>query len=339
MTGPSTQVKERPQKLSTAQMLHLMRLETQQALRNGQPVSCMVIGLDGFEGPDALGACRELMPPLFRILKVATFETGVRGLGVFTERLQVAIFPYLAPKRAEVLAGELLERARELSDPRPESGQAVTISIGISHNQHKEATSFETIVEEAERGMEMARSGGGDRFLLARDIESELDQLQDELQEQIREIQEFQDVQLSEQDGLEESWGKKLIEQTLALFENEPEKSGAVLRLQKAVMSLITTEISNWRNSSSVRRMIESHKQVDMLERRVNKLTESLGVTESELKRIAALKNIDLGISSIYRTVQGISDDDSLAEQKKELLKDIFEANLELREELAAKDS
>jgi hypothetical protein len=68
----------------------------------------------------------------------------------------------------------------------------------------------------------------------------------------------------------------------------------------------------------------------------VAKLTESLGLTEAELKRVAAMKNIDLGISSIYRNVQGLSGGEAGAEQKKEMLKNVFEANVALRAQLAS---
>jgi hypothetical protein len=82
--------------------------------------------------------------------------------------------------------------------------------------------------------------------------------------------------------------------------------------------------------------MIESQRTIGQLERRVAKLTESLGLTEAELKRVAAMKNIDLGISSIYRNVQGLSGGEAGAEQKKEMLKNVFEANVALRAQLAS---
>ena len=61
-----------------------------------------------------------------------------------------------------------------------------------------------------------------------------------------------------------------------------------------------------------------------------SKLTDLLDVTETELKRVAAMKDIDTGIASIYRTVQGIGVDEEGAEVKQELMKSIFEANLAL---------
>jgi hypothetical protein len=102
------------------------------------------------------------------------------------------------------------------------------------------------------------------------------------------------------------------------------------------VIALLKSELAAWRETSTASRMIESQKTIDNLERRVVKLTESLGLTEAELKRVAQMKNIDLGVASIYRNVQGLSADEACAEQKREMLKNVFESNVALRAQLAS---
>ncbi|HUR28960.1 MAG TPA: hypothetical protein VM509_12295, partial [Planctomycetota bacterium] len=72
--------------------------------------------------------------------------------------------------------------------------------------------------------------------------------------------------------------------------------------------------------------------QVDMLERRIAKLTAQLAEAEAAIQRIAKMKNIDLGIASIYRTVQGLSDEEDALALKQELMQKIFEANFELKQ-------
>jgi hypothetical protein len=74
---------------------------------------------------------------------------------------------------------------------------------------------------------------------------------------------------------------------------------------------------------------------IDQLERRIAKLTHLLGITEDELRRVAGMKNIDLGIASIYRTVQGLSDDAVQKEKKRVMMREIFQANLELKKRLS----
>jgi Mrp family chromosome partitioning ATPase len=75
----------------------------------------------------------------------------------------------------------------------------------------------------------------------------------------------------------------------------------------------------------------EHRRRMDVLERRIAKLTSSLTDTEAALRRVAAAKNIDIGLSSIYRTVQGLTAEDSSFRAKKDLLRRIFQSNLELQ--------
>jgi len=319
------------QRLSTAQMLHLMRLEMERALRHGYPISALVLGLDGFEEEHHLPWRRSAMPAIFQELKAVTFQNDVRGLGVWTERFQLAVFPHVTPDRLQVLADAVLQRAHALKVPGLPEDEALTVSAGIAHNLHPGPKSFETLIEEAETGMGLAQSSGGNKVVLAREVERELDRLREEVDGQIQEIQDFQKKLFGDLDNKEELWGNQLISKVIELFRREPEKSEGVLRVEKEVIALLKAEVATWRETSTASRMIESQKTIDQLERRVAKLTESLGLTEAELKRVAALKNIDLGISSIYRNVQGLSGDDAGAEQKKEMLKNIFESNIALR--------
>ncbi len=324
------------QKLSTAQMLHLMRLEMDRALRHEYAISCMVIGLDGYRDEELRPARMAVMPAVFHQLKEVTFANDVRGLGIWTERFVLAVFPHVTPEKIADLGGQMIERASTVSLPF-EDAPPITLSVGISHNLHPGPMSFETLVEEAEMGNELASGAGGNRYVQARDVETELDRLREELEQQIEDIQDHQEKLFGDQSGEEETWAKNLVQQVVAVFEQEPEQSEGVLRLQKEVIALLKSELQIWRESSTVSRLLESQGQVDLLERRVRKLTDNLGVTEHELKRVASAKNIDLGVSSIYRTVQGLDAGDANAEQKREMLKNIFEANLELQGKTASK--
>ena len=71
--------------------------------------------------------------------------------------------------------------------------------------------------------------------------------------------------------------------------------------------------------------------EVENLQRRIEKLTSSLDQTEHRLRQVAAMKDIDDGISSIYREVQGLKTEDNAFGKKKELMSAIFEANMRLQ--------
>lgn len=337
---PTTEVAATPgtapkQRLSTAQMLHLMRLEMDRALKHGYPISALVVGLDGFDEEHHLPWRRALMPAIFRELKAVTFQNDVRGLGVWTERFQLAIFPHVTPDRLIKLAEDVLARGAGLRVPGVPEDARFTLSAGIAHNLHPGPMSFDTLIEEAETGMGIAQTGGGNRIVQAREVERELDKLREEVDSQIQEIQEFQSKLFADVESKEELWGNQLITKVIELFKREQRTEG-VLRVEKEVIALLKSELAAWRETSTASRMIESQKTIDNLERRVAKLTESLGLTEAELKRVALLKNIDLGVASIYRNVQGLSADQAGAEQKKEMLKNVFEANMALRAQLAS---
>jgi hypothetical protein len=66
-------------------------------------------------------------------------------------------------------------------------------------------------------------------------------------------------------------------------------------------------------------------------ERRVAKLVESLERTEQVLARVAASKDLEEGIESVFRSVQGLSHGEHGFERKQALLQSIFESNQSLR--------
>lgn len=75
--------------------------------------------------------------------------------------------------------------------------------------------------------------------------------------------------------------------------------------------------------------------QIDLLERRIAKLTRMLEQTEADLMRVGAMKDVDVGFASIYRGVQGLSSREDALVLKRSLMRDIFEANLELKTAMA----
>ncbi|HTF88636.1 MAG TPA: hypothetical protein VK843_09520 [Planctomycetota bacterium] len=84
---------------------------------------------------------------------------------------------------------------------------------------------------------------------------------------------------------------------------------------------------------------VEHRREVEMLERRIAKLTQQLEATEADLQRMAAAKGIDLGLASIYRSVQGLSPQEEALALKKDLMQKIFQANLELKQSMEQRSS
>ncbi len=106
---------------------------------------------------------------------------------------------------------------------------------------------------------------------------------------------------------------------------------GDSAKIREKITELALGSMQGQREKSIDAQMAEHRDQVDGFERRIAKLTNSLELTEEELKKMAKAKNIDLGVGSIYRSVQGLSGEDNDYETKKELMSSIFAANLALQ--------
>lgn len=101
--------------------------------------------------------------------------------------------------------------------------------------------------------------------------------------------------------------------------------------LEQKLMELVMDAVSGERQSAEAARKALRDREVDNLQRRVNKLTETLAVTEHRLQQVSAMKAVDGGISSLYRQVQGLADGEDQVGKKKELMAEIFKANLKLQ--------
>ena len=80
----------------------------------------------------------------------------------------------------------------------------------------------------------------------------------------------------------------------------------------------------------------QSANEIGLLERRISKLCKHLGQTEQELARVLKMKDLDPGVASVYRTVQGLNPETDAREQKAKLMNQIFDANVKLREDRAS---
>jgi hypothetical protein len=107
--------------------------------------------------------------------------------------------------------------------------------------------------------------------------------------------------------------------------------NASIVDAEDRVMALVMDIVAGERHSADEARRALQDKEVSTLQRRIKKLSESLDQTEQRLQSVAAMKNIDSGISSIYREVQGVSLADHHAGKKKDLMAEIFKANLKLQ--------
>ncbi len=106
--------------------------------------------------------------------------------------------------------------------------------------------------------------------------------------------------------------------------------------LEREVIALSVAELRRERAAGSSARLTEQAKSIELLERRISKLTLLLGKTEQELTAARRRASADPGVASVYDSVQGLDEDDNAFAKKAELITSIFEANMAMKDELEA---
>lgn len=318
--------------LSVAQMLHVMRVEFHRARSQRYPLVCAMLCVDGIDaiaersGYAAKQACLRAAYDLMRTL---CRERAYIGMALMAGERIMAVFPNLTPQRAGDLGRELCERARTTKLPgEGDGGATLSLSVGMAHNLLAETnSSFEGIVQIAGRALSMARDGEGGKSFLWREAEAELEQLRDELAERKKAFEEQHAVLEEEVSAVGDLQKSEVLDRLQALFAGV-QRTDELAELEKRVLALAAKELYEERQKAVQATVAEHRKMIDQLERRIAKLTQILGVTEEELKRVMAMKAIDPGVASIFREVQGLSATDQQAETKKAMMGEIFKANL-----------
>lgn len=102
--------------------------------------------------------------------------------------------------------------------------------------------------------------------------------------------------------------------------------------LQESLVAYVLASARTQRWEHVKDRLGEHRRQIDLMERRIHKLTATLDRTEKALQHVIHTRQLDeAGIASIYREVQGLSVLDEQLQAKREMLKAIFDANVELQ--------
>ena len=320
---------------------HLMRIEFERSQRHALPLVCLLIGVDRLGAlQDLYGreAREEILSAVLGALKRITREHDLL-CGLQDDRI-VALFPHAQPEIGALLARKLLEAARELRFEREGRSLRISFSIGVAHNRHRDAISFDTLVAVAEEGLAVADAAGGDRF-----VETELYQLVEQ-QRRARELAAQRAAEGAPSAPAAPSatpagpvsrapaLGDTLLDVLAAMGVTVDDPNA----LDRESLSRLLFRLQDERKppvaATQHSELVLERRKNDVLERRITKLATRLGATEEELKRIAAMKNIDLGVASIYRDIQGLGGDASQAERKREMMKEIFTANFQMKREI-----
>lgn len=183
---------------------------------------------------------------------------------------------------------------------------------------------FERLLEhtrELERAREEAESA-------RKELEQEVDRLRLQLRESQGELegQRQRIQQHAEAHALLKE--HQLAEAVRTLFATADPALGA---LQEDVIRLVAEHVEEVRARALAAAMEERDEEVQRLRRRVGKLAETLEKAEHSLQRHYAGAPLEDGISSVFRSVQGLDRGDPQFETKSDALADIFLANRKLQ--------
>ncbi len=310
---------------SVEEVRALMHIEFERATRYNYALCCVLVQVDRLADTAAYHGQEVKDDILGAVIDLVRRETRAGDiLGCLVEDRLLVVLPHTTPREVGFMLSRLLGGARDLRFQRGGRTQSITLSIGVSNNQHPDARNFETLERVAEEGAAVAEAGGGDRF-----VETELYALHDKQRIAPDPTQEaaLQPVtgefggedyrerlgELMAKDGNLERAASKLAEEILARAMREAQEAEAL------------------EPSLSDDREQDYQREIDNLQRRVAKLTNSLGITEGEIARLQNAGDVEAGVASLYRNVQGLNSADVRAELKQDLMSAIFEANLDMK--------
>lgn len=323
-----------------AQIQHLMRVEFDRAQRYRYGLVLLVVGIDRLEQLQDLYGSElrdQVHGALVGLLKSATRASDALGC-LLDDRILVLV-PHTPPEGAAVMAKRVLDGMRALTFDCDGRSTRVTVSIGGAHNARKGDFAFDTLLEVGTAGLKVARDGGGNRY-----VHSELYEFFEKKRARERADQEAAapaavraplpiagaPAAAAIGDGVPHILGEK-IRDMFGLSEND---SALLAKIEQEVVTSALREMKLELEKVLVESKSEHQRQIETLERRITKLSDSLGMTEAELQRALTQKTVDPGVASIYKTVQGLSSNDVQVQLKKALMSKIFEANVELRKKI-----
>ncbi|MFT5462261.1 MAG: GGDEF domain-containing protein [Planctomycetota bacterium] len=327
-----------------------MRIEYDRAQRYSYPMVLMLVEVDRLEYlHDLYGyeSKEEILHAVLGQLKGLTRESDFLGC-MQNERILTA-FPHTPEKAAGHIAGRLLQGSRNLQFDSGGRGIRITLSVGIAVSDPDRVLSFEEFHGEAHESLMFAIRAGGDRYVRREPATHLIESLRSELEEEAEALREEQEHEAANEftivpqafpgepmgslstPELATLQDEVAMAQVQALFSKLESRPQEVMFLERELIELVKGLLARARAEASTDAAHGHRGQVDVLERRIEKLKDVLDQTEANLRSVAAAKELDPGVASVYRSVQGLPTGEEGFGRKKEMLTILFEANQDLR--------
>lgn len=123
------------------------------------------------------------------------------------------------------------------------------------------------------------------------------------------------------------------IHELIDLLYRDSVESGDLTQFKERMVELLFASLERERKSAIAATESAKDEEVSLLQRRIVKLADRLKATEGQLTSLSEKEFSDPGIASVYREVQGLDPGAAFYEKKRELMADIFKANLQLQKQ------
>jgi hypothetical protein len=247
------------------------------------------------------------------------------------------VVPDVDIQQALALARALVEAGRRLSMEVGGRRRRISLSCGLAHSRHRSHPSLATCVAVAQEGLRVAAAGGGRRAVHS-EVYAAFALPEEEPAPDAapaREVEPATPAQPAREVELPRGPQPALTRRAEPVpgdddgpASGQPARDGPRgLHAGGAVPQAPSVPAESSGSAPP------SGPESELLHRRLTKLTVELERAEAEIARLrAALTHDQAGLASIYREVQGLSDDAPEAELKREMMERLFQANIALRE-------
>lgn len=329
-----------------------IELEYEVALRAHAPYALLSIRIDDLQRhADAVGVSADLLlASLAGALRVLPREGDIIALKEGDSML-VAL-TRSRPEATEALGKRLVAAAMRLPVPGVPHPVVASVSIGLAFARYDEGFWFETLHAVAHEGAEVAASGGGSRAVHTELYSFHQKRLERKHPERPKPVvPPAPDTRTPASSAPKPAaaatapapariatpmaasagtnGGAPAASNALDSRQNVQDLEERVLRLAK-----------EWAQEALAKALADQSKQhsseVDLLERRIKKLSKSLEEAQVDLERAQGGAETDPGIASTFRAVQGLHGGADVA-AKLEMLAKLVEMNLALRSQFSGR--
>lgn len=303
---------------SPEELRSLMEKELSRSRRYGYEMVLLSIGVDRI---DSLGdiyghdSKAHVIEEIVRLLTASTRSCDYLGC-LMGDRI-LALFPHTTEIGAKSISNRLIAATHELEFSADGPQVSVTVTVGIA--EPDKDRDLEALISKATEACRDGQEAGGDRWLVW-----EAPAPAPALSQSAPDLSKLDPTTMS---ALMDEMLKAKMRK---IFESMGEKFPDLAGRDSEVLALALKKMTSDRHHQD--------EKLDVLERRIARLSHNLGLTDEQLQRAMEMGVIETGIASINDGTQGLNDSSADHQLKKDMMSAIYEANKEILQETENKE-